>query len=595
MKTAHAICVLLLALVCVAYAIDSMDGRILAGRRARRRAHRAKTHRAKTHQKAHAKHHHTAPPLCNGQVKLKGHGKGQEAPEFVFSSKCSHNVVKEAAAWGYYTDSMMTTGWTELTIETNPSHTDLEQAYAAGYLEGAWSWDRMWQVYHICKDHKHESITDYFKKQDEYLRLKVSEIDESSTDPEDAYWFQVGLVIAQLDGVLDGYNSKAPQDKQLTKDDIWLMNSDGDVLDVERAATPGRTFKRVEQMNKQEMIELVSLNGKCSALVKWTGDDLLAGHTTWDDFSELYRSYKHYLFNFNHPSLVVRKSSFSSYPGFIASTDDFYILDSGIVIIETTLNILNEKLYGMCNPTSQVLAWIRNIVANRLAKTGEEWTKLFTKYNSGTYNDQWLVIDYNLFQPGLSSLKPGTLFILEQIPGYVETKDVSDILTRDSYWGSYNRPYFEKINEMSMYKHYSNVHGEMFSYRDCPRAKIFQRDQKNVKDVNGMKKLLMQNKWEQDEFSKGCPGNAIASRFDLEAPNCSMSRVANGATDSKVTSSKWIKQQKSVAIAGPTHDDQPPFTWNDPKFAGIYHEGQPDTWNFNWKTMTPARIPRALK
>ncbi len=44
----------------------------------------------------------------------------------------------------------------------------------------------------------------------------------------------------------------------------------------------------------------------------------------------------------------------------------------------------------------------------------------------------------------------------------------------------------------------------------------------------------MQNKWQTDPFSEGCPGNAIAARFDLEAPDCSQTRVANGATDSKV-------------------------------------------------------------
>ena len=38
--------------------------------------------------------------------------------------------------------------------------------------------------------------------------------------------------------------------------------------------------------------------------------------------------------------------------------------------------------------TMQVLEWVRNMVANRLSSTGEQWTAVFSKYNSGTYNNQ---------------------------------------------------------------------------------------------------------------------------------------------------------------------------------------------------------------
>ncbi len=67
-------------------------------------------------------------------------------------------------------------------------------------------------------------------------------------------------------------------------------------------------------------------------LVKWTGNDLLAGHATWDDYNEMNRIYKFYHFKFSEPlhahRLHSQRLAMSSYPGMIFSSDDFYVLDS---------------------------------------------------------------------------------------------------------------------------------------------------------------------------------------------------------------------------------------------------------------------------
>ena len=50
-------------------------------------------------------------------------------------------------------------------------------------------------------------------------------------------------------------------------------------------------------------------------------------------------------------------------------------------------------------PTS-VFEWLRNVVANRLASNGQNWTEIFSQYNSGTYNNQFGILDYKQFKKG---------------------------------------------------------------------------------------------------------------------------------------------------------------------------------------------------
>lgn len=88
---------------------------------------------------------------------------------------------------------------------------------------------------------------------------------------------------------------------------------------------------------------LLSFLLRCFAMLQWTAADLFVGHTTWDEYIELTRLWKHYAFGFHGPHVqctpssssssaapagFMREFSFSGYPGVIASTDDFYILDS---------------------------------------------------------------------------------------------------------------------------------------------------------------------------------------------------------------------------------------------------------------------------
>lgn len=104
--------------------------------------------------------------------------------------------------------------------------------------------------------------------------------------------------------------------------------------------------------------------------------------------------------------------AFSSYYGTIVSTDDFYMMsDSDLLMLETTNGIYNYSLYDLITPQS-LYAWQRVRMANHVANSGKQWYEVFKKYNSGTYNNQYMIVDYKLFEPH-NALKNNTLWIIE--------------------------------------------------------------------------------------------------------------------------------------------------------------------------------------
>ena len=72
---------------------------------------------------------------------------------------------------------------------------------------------------------------------------------------------------------------------------------------------------------------------------------------------------------------------------------------SGLVMLQTTINCLNNTLYDGVT-SSSLLAWQRVRVANQLSKSGPEWATNSMRYNSGTYNNQYMVIDTKLWEAG---------------------------------------------------------------------------------------------------------------------------------------------------------------------------------------------------
>jgi len=251
--------------------------------------------------------------------------------------------------------------------------------------------------------------------------------------------------------------------------------------------------------------------------------------------------------------------------------------------METTNGIYNMSLYKYLT-TESVLSWVRSLVANRMSPDAKTWVNIFSMYNSGTYNNQWMVVDYNRYTPG-STPKSGTLWVLEQIPDLIESADVTDVLISQGYWPSYNIPYFPIIYNLSGFGAYEEQFGAYFTYDGNPRALIFKRDQGTVDSMDSMKFMIRYNDWQYDPLSQGNAGNAVASRFDLVVgnPPSYLTKGPYGAIDAKITSAKDIHQLKSTGISGPTFYEQPSFQWSS-EWSSVPHIGMPYNFNFDWET-----------
>lgn len=507
-------------------------------------------------------------------------------------------VVDKAngCAYGSFEDNLDTTGWGVLNVYTsnvNGQVSDSAQFFAAGVLEGAFTWNRiydnaqnMFKVFFGNATTAPANVQNWLYDQDRFTRSGM--VAKHQPGPETAYWNAITNVMNQFDGLKYGYFLAAPTDKSLDDFYFTLLNGVGDLLDLQAALDPSKRFN-VSDANTEEQIQQLKdkifAKSLCSALIRVAGDysDIFMGHSSWFTFSSTNRIYKHYMFDgIVDLAFAAKRMSFSSYAGFLESLDDFYILSSGLVMIQTTNSILDNSLYDLLSPQT-LLAWQRVRVANHLARNGQEWYEAVSYDNSGTYNNQYMIIDTKLFTPG-QPLQSNLLWVVEQIPGLVVGADKTDVLTR-GYWASYNVPAFEEIYNKSGYPAYAAKVGPEGTYELAPRAKIFRRDNSLVTDMPSFKRMMRYNNYLNDEYTHGNPTHTICARADLSLTN----PRPDGCYDTKVTNFAMQAKAQCYAINGPTTTDNlPPFTWNNATFANLPHQGLPTTYNFDWIMTEPA-------
>ena len=80
--------------------------------------------------------------------------------------------------------------------------------------------------------------------------------------------------------------------------------------------------------------------------------------------------------------------------------------------------LYDNNLYEPIN--DKLLSWQRILSGLYYEKTAKSFVELIKPYNSGTYDNQWIVFDLNAWKKD----KKEALFICEQMPGLMLSEDV---------------------------------------------------------------------------------------------------------------------------------------------------------------------------
>ncbi|KAK8886280.1 hypothetical protein M9Y10_041741 [Tritrichomonas musculus] len=203
--------------------------------------------------------------------------------------------------------------------------------------------------------------------------------------------------------------------------DFWFLETECELYNVESAID--RKPKKVSRPTNGE---------DCAGLIRLLPgfSDIYFAQDRWSDFRDLHGELKEY--HFPIPEIKAKHVLFSQNVGKLFSYDDFYIDDNGLLVLEITMCIFNMSLYDLVVPEN-LLTWLRAVRSMRLTDRATE----FTKHNSGTLNNQYLILDTKKFRRKKKQ-SSDLLWMIKQYPGDYERKDLTDFHAKNGYFPSIN-------------------------------------------------------------------------------------------------------------------------------------------------------------
>ena len=262
-------------------------------------------------------------------------------------------------------------GWGTLDIQTfgnaggwhSRTFSDQTQHQAAGLIEGFLTAREIYPNYlnnlgfTFGDGGPPQAVVKFLADQEAWAKAQAA--DRAQTDP---VWAHVAAVLAQFDGLVKGYQLYSDAGgvgaPPIDRFGLQMLNAIGDLFQIVPAVSPSARIDWSRLGAEQKRREL-RRQGHCSALIKVTGafEDLLMAHSSWFEYGDMNRIFKHYSFAFDVQA-GAHRISFSSYPGYLESLDDFYMMDSGLGMVQTSNGVMNNSLYDLIKPQS-LLAWQR--------------------------------------------------------------------------------------------------------------------------------------------------------------------------------------------------------------------------------------------
>lgn len=281
------------------------------------------------------------------------------------------------------------------------------------------------------------------------------------------------------------------------------------------------------------------------------------------------RIYKNFNFGYTNPAIQNNQQAFSGAVGCICSGDDFYLLSNNRFVGETTVGSSNPASWDFMHYDS-VPYFLRINTANLAYDTASTWMNYYFSYRSGTYNNQWLIIDFNNYLNNKNNLSKATdiIWMIEEFYAMTSAQDLTQsMLIPQGFVASYNEVYNPILQAYSM---------NSDNYTNAPRYMLFNKYAPGIKTFADFQTVMRMN----NISDTGNYCDAIACRCDLEGPN---GPGPFGAMDCKASAASMISSRDAYIISGPTTELTPPFSWNNwPTFAN-YSFGMDRTYNFTWQ------------
>lgn len=301
-------------------------------------------------------------------------------------------------AWASWDDKINSTGTSSIIIETTANVTSTitsaKKIFCAGYVDGYLMQYRIWNRWMLQKDILNVPRNDPFNKTwTEWMQANIDYTrDQIAKNKDDPYWKSIGLVLSEFDGLVKGYNQAVKDNdvpnQEMSEMDFWILQSIGDIYDLQAIWEPKKARDPFSFM-------------ECSGLVTMLPDysEVFFGHDTWSDYRKMSNTVKEYIFN-GINEWDNKRMEVTTKIGAIPSSEDFWITGNGLLILETTINNLNTTLQQeVKNSINTLMTWIRNYHASWVSDSAEQWANEFLKQNSGTYNNQYVIVDAKKITP----------------------------------------------------------------------------------------------------------------------------------------------------------------------------------------------------